>query len=90
MLDIMAHEAISSKPVRLSADSPRHCVYGYVKKYSRPRKLGCTCLVRVQPPVKLQFLPLYLFEELLSEARDHARADQLLSSVAKTACFIMH
>ena len=33
---------------------------------------------------------LYLFAELLSEARDDARAEQLLSSVAKTACFIMH
>ena len=33
---------------------------------------------------------LYLFGELLSEAKDAAGAEQLLSSVAKIVCFIMH
>ena len=51
-------EAVFSKRFRLSPDSPRRCVYGYVNKYSRPKKLGCACFVGVQPPVKLQFLPL--------------------------------
>ena len=33
---------------------------------------------------------LYFFGELLSEARNAASAEQLLSSVAKIVCFIMY
>ena len=48
--------------------------------------LFCWCALATS---EVAFFFLYLFAELVSEARDVARAEQLLSSVAKIVVLIM-
>ena len=56
---------------------------------STTKKLGRACFVRVQSPVKLQFLPLPFWGTAF-ESGDDVRAEELLSSAAKIVFLIMH